>query len=58
MDPFFGNIANPKTIKREIQDHLRHNRNMLEILDANNANSRRMIYEWIEEHAESSATPF
>jgi hypothetical protein len=31
---------------------------MLEILAANNAASRRMIYEWADEHAFRSTCPF
>ncbi|MEO5914680.1 MAG: hypothetical protein ABIS50_10635 [Luteolibacter sp.] len=57
-DPFYGTIANPKSIKRELQDDLRHYREMLEILTANNAASRRMIYDWADEHARRAAYPF
>lgn len=57
-DPFFGTLASPKTIKRELQSHLRHHREMVEILNANNAASRRMIYEWVDEHMLRSSCPF
>ena len=57
-DPFFGTLASPKTIKRELQGHLRHHREMVEILNANNAASRRMIYEWVDEHMLRSSCPF
>lgn len=57
-DPFYSTLASPKTIKRELQSHLRHHREMVEILAANNAASRRMIYEWVDEHASLSDFPF
>ena len=58
MDPFYGTIASPATIRRELRESLRHHRGMLEILDANNAASRRMIQEWTDEHAFRSSGPF
>jgi hypothetical protein len=58
MDPFYGTLANPVSIKRELQDNLSHYQKMLEILAANNATSRRMIYEWADEHARRSSCPF
>lgn len=57
-DPFFGTLESPKTIKRKLQEHLRHHREMVDILDANNAASRRMIYEWVDEHMLRSSCPF
>lgn len=58
MDPYYGTIASPATIRRELRESLRHHRGMLEILDANNAASRRMIQEWTDEHAYRSSYPF
>ena len=58
MDPFYGTIASPATIRRELRESLRHHRSMLETLDANNAASRRMIQEWTDEHACRSSYPF
>jgi hypothetical protein len=57
-DPIYGTIANPVTIKRELREELRHYQKMLDILDANNAASRRMIYEWADGHAHRSRFPF
>ena len=57
-DPFFGTVASPVSIKRELHEELKHHRGMLEILTANNAASRRMIYEWADEHAHRSSCPF
>ncbi|MEY3896318.1 MAG: hypothetical protein RLZZ214_1838 [Verrucomicrobiota bacterium] len=58
MDPFYGTIASPVTLKRALQEGLRHHRSMLETLDSNNAASRRMIQEWTDEHACRSSYPF
>jgi hypothetical protein len=58
MDPFYGTIASPATIRRELRESLRHHRSMLETLDSNNAASRRMIQEWTDEHACRSSYPF
>ena len=58
MDPFYGTIASPATIRRELRESLRHHRGMLETLDANNAASRRMIQEWTDEYACRSSYPF
>jgi hypothetical protein len=58
MDPFYGTLASPATIRRELRESLRHHRGMLEILDANNAASRRLIQEWTDEHAYRSSRPF
>jgi len=57
-DPFYGTVANPVSIKRELREDLTHHRRMLEILAANNAASRRMVYEWADEHAFRSSCPF
>lgn len=57
-DPYYGTLASPVSIKRELQAEMRHHREMLEILAANNAASRRMIYEWADEHARRSSCPF
>ena len=57
-NPFFGTIANPLTIKRQLRDDLLRHREMLEILSANNAASRRMIQEWADENAYRSSCPF
>ncbi len=46
-----GTIASAVSIKRELHDDLDHCQGMLEILTANNAASRRMIYDWADEHA-------
>ena len=57
-DPFYGTIASPVSIKRGLREDLTRHREMLEILAANNAASRRMIYEWADEHAFRSTCPF
>ncbi len=58
QDPYHGTLASPVTIKRALRESLRHHRGMLEILDANNAASRRLIQEWTDEHAYRSSHPF
>ena len=58
IDPYYGTLASPVTIRRELQTELRHFRGMLEILSANNATSRRMIYDWADEHARRSSYRF
>ncbi len=58
IDPFFGTLANPASIKRELREELERHRRMLESLDRNDANTRRMIYEWADEHALRSSCPF
>ena len=57
-DPYYGTVANPPSIKHELHAELRHHRDMLEILSANDAASRRMIYDWADNHARRSAAPF
>lgn len=57
-DSFYGTIASPVTIKRELREELKRHREMLEILARNDAASRRMIYEWADEHAFRSRCPF
>ncbi len=57
-DPFFGTLASPVTLRRELREDLKHHRGMLEILARNDAASRRMIYEWVDEHAHRSSFPF
>lgn len=57
-DPFFGTLASPKTIKRELNLSLRRHREMLENLARNDAASRRMIYDWVDEHESRSISPF
>lgn len=57
-NPFFGTIANPKSIKKQFQDSLRHHQEMLDTLTANNAESREMIREWADENAYQSSCPF
>lgn len=57
-DRFFGTLASPVTLKRELQQNLRRHQEMLEKLAANNAASRRMIYDWADEHARRSSFHF
>ncbi len=57
-NPHHGTIASPVSIKRELQSDLRYYQEMLEILTANNANSRRMLYDWADEHASRSGDFF
>lgn len=57
-NPYYGTVANPASIKRNLQDELRRHQEMLEILAANNAASRRMIYDWADENAHRSSYPF
>ncbi len=56
--PYYGTIANPASIKRELREDLARHREMLEILARNDANARRMIYDWADEHAFRSSRPF
>jgi hypothetical protein len=58
IDPFYGTLANPVSIKRELREELERHARMLEILDKNDANTRRMIYDWADEHAYQSSCPF
>ena len=58
IDPFFGTLANPVSIKRELSESLRQLHKTLDILTANNAASRLMIYELADEHAHHSSCPF
>ena len=56
--PYHGTLASPVSIKRELKEELRHYRQMLEILGANDAAARRMVNDWTDEHARRSDTPF
>jgi hypothetical protein len=58
IDPFFGTLASPASLRRELQWEVVRHREMLQILAANNAASRRMIYEWADAHALHSSCPF
>ncbi len=58
IDPFYGTLANPTSIKRTLRGELERHREMLEILARNDANARRMIYDWADEHACRSEYPF
>ena len=57
-DPYYGTIANPASIKRELREELLRHREMLEILSARNAASRRLIHDWADEHAFRARCPF
>jgi hypothetical protein len=57
-DPYYGTLVSPVTIKRNLHEDLRHHRGMLETLAANNAASRRMIYDWADENARRASDPF
>jgi hypothetical protein len=57
-DPYYGTIASPVSIKRELQDELSHHQKMLKVLSANNAASRRMIYDWADENASRASDLF
>ena len=56
-DPY-GHVANPATAKRRLQERLRSYQGMLDTLAANKAAARRMVYEWADEHAFRSTSPF
>lgn len=58
IDPFFGTLASPKTIRRDLTEHLEGHRELLEILTRNDANARRTIYGLADEHAHHSSCPF
>ncbi len=58
IDPFYGTLANPASIKRTLREELNRHREMLEILARKDANARRMIYDWADEHAYQSSCPF
>ena len=53
--PYYGTLANPVTLKRTFRAELLRHREMLETLSANNAASRRMIYQWADENAHPSS---
>lgn len=57
-DPYYGTLASPVTIKRELNTELRYHQEMLKILAAENAASRKMIYDWADEHARRSRFSF
>jgi hypothetical protein len=57
-DPYFGTLASPVTIKRDLNYELRRHREMLEVLSANNAASRKMIYEWADANARRRGPDF
>ncbi len=50
-DSHYGTLANPVTIKRDLAAELLRHQEMLDILAANDAGSRRMIYDWADRHA-------
>ena len=58
IDPFYGTLANPASIKRTLLEELKRHREMLKILARNDANARRMIYDWADDHARRSRYRF
>jgi hypothetical protein len=58
IDPFFDTLPNPGSIKRRLREELHRHQEMLEALARNDANARRMIYSWADEHAFRSTCPF
>ncbi len=57
-NPFYGTVASPASLKRALQTKLCNHREMLETLTANNANARRMIHDWADEHARRASFSF
>ena len=55
IDPFYGTLANPISIKRKLHDELIRLQDMLGNLSRNDANARRMIHAWADEHAKASS---
>ncbi len=53
--PYYGTLASPVTLKRTFRAELQRHREMLETLQANDAASRRMIYQWADENARQSS---
>jgi hypothetical protein len=49
-NPYYGTIAKPESIKRELRQELEIQRHTLEILAANNAGSRQLIYRMADSH--------
>jgi hypothetical protein len=56
--PHYGTLANPTSIKRELYEELTDLRGMLEVMSADDAASRHMIYDLADEHARRSSYPF
>ncbi len=56
--PYYGTLASPVTIKRELRDKLSDHRYMLETLSAHDAGSRRMIHQWADDNARQSSYAF
>lgn len=57
-DPFYGTLASPKTLARALREDAERHREMLEVLSAHDAASRRMIYAWADENARRSRSYF
>ena len=57
-DPYFGTLASPVSIKRNLQNELELHREMQQILTRNDPKSRQLIYEWADAHARRSSCPF
>lgn len=50
-DPYFGTLAKPATIKRDLHEQLANNREIYEALAAGNAGARKMINELVDDQA-------
>ncbi len=55
IDPFYGTLANPVSIHRQLRDESIRLQEMLDTLSRNDANSRQMIYLWADENAKASS---
>lgn len=54
MDDFTGYLPEPSMIKRVLCNDKQHHQSMLRILKNGDAETRRMIHEWADEHARAS----
>lgn len=53
MDPVFGVMDPPSTLKRKLEENLREDQETLELLDRDDVGTRKRIQRWADDHARS-----
>jgi hypothetical protein len=58
IHPFFGSMSPPEQIKSNYRAEIANHQEMLEVLEANNIHTRKMMAQWADTNYENSRTPF
>jgi hypothetical protein len=58
IHPFFGRMYPPEQIKSNYRAEIANHQEMLEVLQANNIHTKKMMAQWADTNYENSRTPF